>query len=176
MIEDGTYVLKGQEIKTKNITFVGLGAFDHINVGSKSLGFNSEIEAIDKEYKEVTFNDLENYGMTSQLLGRLPVLVPYNNLTQEDFKNIMLKSKSSFLLSLKNLYKEQGIDLIFDEELISIIAKKAINLKHGVRGIETILIEMMRDINFVISQNPGKYSQVIATPDMINNCKKYILK
>ena len=88
----------------------------------------------------------------------------------------MLNSKSSFLLSLKSLYKEQGVDLVFDDEIISLIAKKAIELKHGVRGIESILIEMMKDINFVISQNPGKYTKVIAEPEMINDCKKYVLK
>lgn len=54
--------------------------------------------------------------------------------------------------------------------------KKAISLKHGVRGIETILIEMMKDINFVISQNPGKYTKVVATKDTISNNKKYVLK
>lgn len=175
MIEDGTYVIDGQEIKTKNITFIALGAFDHINKGTKSLGFGNQIKAIDKEYKEVNFSDLENYGMSSQLLGRLPVLVPFNNLNEEDFKNIMLNSKSSFLLSLKNLYNKQGIELIFDDEIISIIAKKAIELKHGVRGIESILIEMMKDINFVISQNPGKYKKVIVSPEMISDCKKYVL-
>lgn len=124
MIEDGTYVIDGQELKTKNITFIALGAFDHINKGTKSLGFGNEINAIDKEYNEITFDDLEEYGMTSQLLGRLPVLVPYKNLSEQDFKNIMLNSKSSFLLSLKNLYASKGIELIFDDEIISIIAKK----------------------------------------------------
>ena len=88
----------------------------------------------------------------------------------------MLNSKSSFLLSIKNLYASKGIELIFDDEIISIIAKKAISLKHGVRGIESILIEMMKDINFVISQNPGKYTKVVATKDTISNNKKYVLK
>lgn len=176
MIEDGTYVIDGQEIKTKNITFIALGAFDNINKGTKSLGFGNSITITDKEYKEVTFADLEAYGTTSQLLGRLPVLIPYNNLSEEDFREIMLNSKSSFLLSLKNLYKEQGIDLEFNDEIISLIAKKAIKLKHGVRGVESILIEMMKEINFVISQNPGVYKKVIAEPEMVNNCKKYVLK
>ena len=176
MLEDGTYVIDGQEITTKNITFIAFGAFENINKGTKSLGFGNEIKAIDKKYNEITFEDLEKYGMTNQLLGRLPVLVPYNNLSEEDFKNIMLNSKSSFLLSIKNLYASKGIELIFDDEIISIIAKKAIELKHGVRGIETILIEMMKNINFVISQNPGKYTKVITTTETINDNKKYVLK
>lgn len=176
LIEDGTFIVEGQEMKTKNITFIAFGAFDGINKGTKSIGINKEINAVDKKYNEITFEDLENYGLTSQLLGRFPVLVPYNNLSELDFKNIMTKSNSSVLLSLKKLYEAQGIELIFDDEIISLIAKRAIEIKHGVRGIETTLIKMMEDINFVISQNPGKYTKVITSPEMLNDCKKYILE
>ena len=176
MIEDGTYLIDGQEIKTKNITFIGLGAFEDINKEKKSLGFGNNIENKEKKYNEISFKDLEKYGMTNQLLGRLPVIVPFNNLNEEDFKNIMLNSKSSSLASIKKTYKNQGIDLIFNYEVITYIAKRAKNLNIGARGIKSIIINIMNDINFEMSQHPGEYSEIVITQEMINDCKKYILK
>ena len=114
--------------------------------------------------------------MTNQLLGRLPVIVPFNNLNEEDFKNIMLNSKSSSLASIKKTYKNQGIDLIFNDEVITYIAKRAKNLNIGARGIKSIIINIMNDINFEMSQHPGEFSEIVITQEMINNCKKYILK
>ena len=114
--------------------------------------------------------------MTNQLLGRLPIIIPFNNLNEEDFKNIMLNSKSSSLASFKKTYENQGIDLIFDDDVITYIAKKAIELKIGARGIKSILINIMNDMNFEMSQHPGEYSKIVITPEMIKDCKKYVLK
>ncbi|MBR5012868.1 MAG: ATP-dependent Clp protease ATP-binding subunit ClpX, partial [Clostridia bacterium] len=119
----------------------------------QALGFNSVLKE-DKEKKAVNFTkdlqpqDLIKFGLIPEFVGRLPVTVGLNDLTEGALVKILTEPKNSIIKQYKKMFKIDGVELDFEPEAIRAVAQKAIKLKTGARGLRTILEDAMLDVMF----------------------------
>lgn len=152
-------------INTQNILFIVGGAFNGIEKIIESRVFKNErarntigitahntyTEKKDHTYDElisyIETEDLRQFGIIPEMLGRLPVICPLKQLEEQELCDILTKPKNAILKQYTELLKEDGIELTFDDNALKYIAKSAINKKTGARGlrgqIEKILKEPM---------------------------------
>lgn len=156
-------------IDTSNILFICGGAFDGIEkiishrVNEKQLGFGGEINSnvgkhnASELLKKLEPDDLRAYGFIPEFIGRLPVLVALEPLTEDALVRILKEPKNAPLKQYKKLFKLEGIDLEFTDDAVRTIAQKALKLNTGARGLRTILEKLMLDLQYEI---PSKHSNV----------------
>lgn len=161
------------DIDTTNILFICGGAFPGIEdiVNSRlntntSIGFSSgkkkELMKIDNPRELVNADDLISYGMIPEFMGRFPVVKNLKTLTIEDIKTI-LKNKNGLIDEQKEIFTQNGVKLIFEEEALDIIAKQAIDKKLGARGLRSAIVDLMMDI--VIDMTESDKKEYIVTSE-----------
>ena len=149
------------QVDTTNILFICGGAFaglDKIisqrNKGS-SIGFGAEVKNVaDKKtgewMKGLEPEDLLKYGLIPEFIGRLPIIATLEDLDKKTLIKILQEPKNSLIKQYKELFKLEGVKLIFKGNAIEEIALKAINKKTGARGLrsilENILLKTMFDL------------------------------
>lgn len=132
-------------IDTKNILFICGGSFAAFEEKKKNpLGFGREPEVI-KENTEPLLS-----GIIPELLGRLPVVVHLDPLTEEDLLHVLCNTKNNIIQQYQELFAYDGIELIFTEDALKRIVSKTIEKKLGARGLRSIIETAMRDIMFEI--------------------------
>ena len=165
-------------VNTKNILFICGGAFpglddiikERLNKQS-SIGFNADLKDKYDEDKnlcdKVTMEDLRNFGMIPEFLGRLPVVCSLQRLTKEMLVSILKEPKNAILKQYKKLLAMDEVNLEFDDDALGIIAEKAIEKDTGARALRSILEEYMLDIMYEIPKD-GNIGKVTITADYIN--------
>lgn len=144
------------QVDTKNILFICGGAFVGLNkiierrINKSTLGFVSKDKknfSDNKEniFKYVNAEDLKNYGLIPELIGRLPIITYLNSLTEDDLKRILTEPKNAIIKQFKKLFKLDGIELIIDDEVYDYIVKLSIKNKLGARGLRGIVENLMDD-------------------------------
>ena len=147
------------QIDTKNILFICGGAFVGLSdiiekrVNKTSLGFNAEIKKEEEKniaelISKIQPQDLIKFGLIPEFVGRLPIVVGLNELDVDALKKIMTIPKNSITKQYETMFKLDGIDLEIDDKAVTAIAKKAIELKTGARGLRTIMESSMLDLMF----------------------------
>ena len=145
------------KLNTSNILFIAGGAFNGIEkiiskrLNMNAVGFkNSKLKSIaqsDHIIKNIIPNDLKDFGLIPELLGRLPILTYMLELDSSDLKKVLTEPKNSLIKQYKKLFEIDGIKLDFDNKSLDYIVNKAIEFKLGARGLrsicETILIDDM---------------------------------
>ena len=154
------------QINTKNILFICGGAFDGIESiiqqrkGNQIIGFNTEketkAERIEKGvYRDVVAHDIVKYGLIPELVGRLPVIVTLHNLDEEALVRIVKEPKNALSKQYKKLIGLDGIEVEFEDEAYSAIAKLAIERNTGARGLRAILEGIMMKPMFELPSEEG---------------------
>ena len=147
-------------INTKNVLFIVGGAFDGIEpiiasrINKNTMGFDTEVESKHTEKEDlipkVLPEDLVHYGLIPELVGRLPVIAPLHQLSEEALMAILTEPKNAIIKQFKKLFLIEGVELEFDQEALRSIVKKAQERKTGARAlrsiVETILLEIMYDL------------------------------
>ena len=176
MIDNYKYMINNTILETKDITFVALGNYSGIErMNEPILGFNSP--QIRKEYKDINFNDINDFGIIPEFLRCFPTLISMKALTQNDMKKILLESANSPLINLKKYYKHYGVSFTYDNNTILEIVNKAIQYDTGARGLQTVLTDTTFEADMEIACNKiGTFKELIISAETINNPKKYILK
>lgn len=155
-------------VNTKNILFICGGAFPDLDeiIRSRvnkqsSIGFKADLK--DKYTEEeilhmVTTEDLRNFGMIPEFLGRLPILFTLTGMTKEMLVKVLKEPKNAILKQYKKLLAMDEVCLEFDDGALEAIAEKAIERKTGARALRAILEEYMLDIMYEIPKdsNIGK--------------------
>ena len=105
----------------------------------RTLGFTSEVSQTSKEDKnnlfaKVTHEDIRNFGMIPEILGRLPILTYLDELDRTAIRNILTEPKNALVKQYKELFKIDGIELTFTKGALDYIADKAMERKLGARG------------------------------------------
>ena len=165
------------QIDTTNILFICGGAFDGLEkiigsrIGKKSLGFGATIESaknkdVGEIFKEVRPHDLIKFGLIPEFIGRVPVVATLESLNEEALIAILTKPKNALIKQYKKLLNLDDVELEFTDDALVAVAKKAIELKTGARGLRSILEETMMDIMFEIPTNQN-ISKVIITEKCI---------
>lgn len=151
-------------VNTKNILFICGGAFpdlegivkERLNQQS-SIGFIGELkDKYDNDpdiLSHVTVEDLRTYGMIPEFIGRLPVVLSLQGLTEEMLVKIMKEPKSAILKQYVKLLAMDEVELRFSEDALMLIAKKAMEMKTGARALRSILEEYMLDVMYEIPKD-----------------------
>ncbi|WP_090622683.1 ATP-dependent Clp protease ATP-binding subunit ClpX [Parapedobacter indicus] len=153
-------------VNTNNILFMCGGAFDGIQkkianrLRTQTIGYkvNKEDTDIDVNnlYKYITPQDLKNYGLIPELIGRLPVLTYLNPLDKTTLLNILTEPKNALIKQYKKLFDYEGVTLKFDEDVFEFIVDKAEEFKLGARGLRSICEAIMLDAMFEMPSTKTK--------------------
>ena len=148
------------QFDTTNVLFICGGAFDGLDsiiqrrMGERVIGFNSELVVSKKQednlLSHIQPEDLLKFGLIPEFIGRLPVIVTLEELTEESLIRIMKEPKNALIRQYKKLFELDHVELEIEEEAVSAIAKKAIERKTGARGLRSIFEKAMTDIMFDI--------------------------
>jgi ATP-dependent Clp protease ATP-binding subunit ClpX len=141
------------QVDTTNILFICGGAFaglDRIIKGRKQgyrIGFANSFESKKDKVlvQDVTPEDLLSYGLIPEFIGRLPILVPLEELDEKALSNILTEPKNALIKQYKKLFMMEGAQLIFTPDAVKGIVKKAIAMKTGARGLRAILEDILLD-------------------------------
>lgn len=146
------------QIDTTNILFIVGGAFDGIDqiikrrLGKKVIGFGDQNKHEDMEMGEllakVLPEDLLNYGLIPEFIGRLPVIASLQPLDEEALIEILTKPKNALVKQYEKLFLMDNVELEFEEDALKEIAKSAMERKTGARGLRSIIENIMLDIMF----------------------------
>ncbi len=147
------------QIDTTHVLFILCGAFVGLEKviqrrkSPGSIGFGGEkMGKADEDYNalipEVTGEDFIKYGLIPEFMGRLPVIVPFQRLTEDDLYEILWKPKNSLVKQYKKLFELEKVALQFTPEAMRAIVGEAVSRKSGARGLRAILEEIMLDIMY----------------------------
>jgi len=164
------------QIDTSNILFICGGAFDGVEeiiqrrLGANQLGFGQEKRS-NKENEDVMHliesDDLVQFGIIPELIGRLHVTATLEPITLEDMVRILVEPKNSIIKQYQKLFEIDNAILTFEESALRAVAQKAIQRKTGARGLRSIMEESLLDIMYELPELEGY--EVIVTEDVINN-------
>ena len=158
-------------VNTNNILFICGGAFDGIQkkianrLRTQTVGYKmkEEEEEVDLKnlYKYITPQDLKNFGLIPELIGRLPVLTHLNPLDKETLLSILTEPKNALTKQYAKLFEYEGVELKYDIEVFDFIVEKAWEFKLGARGLRSICEAIMLDAMFEIPTTKEKNSTKI---------------
>lgn len=148
------------QVDTTNILFIVGGAFDGLEkiieqrTMKSSMGFEAAIYDKDIErkaiLKKVETEDLLKFGLIPELIGRLPVTITLEELDEDALVEILTKPKNALVKQYKELMKLDNVDLIFDDDALRDIAKKAIEKKAGARGLRGVIENTIMNIMYEV--------------------------
>ena len=165
------------QIDTTNILFICAGAFAGIEdiiesrIGKKAMGFGAEIKSkedknVGELLEQLSPKDLLKYGLIPEFIGRVPVVLSLTNLDEDALSEILTQPKNALAKQYTRLFEMDDVILEFEEEAILQVAKMAIELETGARGLRSIIESKMRDIMYDIPSTPD-VEKVIITKEVI---------
>ena len=172
------------QINTKNILFICGGAFDglekHIQkrTDKSALGFGSTLKQNSEEHKQnllrlVEPHDLVHFGLIPELVGRIPVVTVLDPLDEDALVRVLREPKNSLVKQYETLMKMDNVELSFTEEALHEVAKKAIALKSGARGLRSVMEQALIAVMYDIPSDPT-ITKVTVTPETINGGKPLV--
>ncbi len=175
------------QIDTTNILFIVGGAFDGLEkivehrIGQKSIGFGAEladkVEAnVGELFKQVMPEDLVKFGIIPEFVGRVPVVVALDMLTEDALVRILTEPKNALTKQYKKLFELEGVELEFTDEAIKSIAKQSFERKTGARGLRAIMEHIMTDTMFDIPSEEGIQTVVIDEETAKGNKEPELIK
>jgi ATP-dependent Clp protease ATP-binding subunit ClpX len=164
------------QVDTTNILFICGGAFTGLEdiienrIGQKLIGFGAGMVKKKKHsqwevLQEVQPEDLLKYGMIPEFIGRLPVIAPLHELSEEALVQILTQPRNALVKQYQKLFEMDGVKLKFNKAALHKVASMAAVQKSGARGLRAILESALLDIMF---DTPGQaVSEVIINEDVI---------
>jgi ATP-dependent Clp protease ATP-binding subunit ClpX len=147
-------------IDTTNILFVCGGSFAQLDkviekrIGNRGVGFGAKIDSarekndLGEMFEKVLPEDLVEYGLIPEFIGRLPVIAAIHQLSREDLITILTEPKNALTKQFQRFFEFDDIELVFAEESLSAIADRALERETGARGLRSILEETLMDVQF----------------------------
>src|ERR1700689_661968 len=154
------------QVDTTNILFVCGGAFAGLEKiisargRSTSIGFGARVAAPEDRkqgeiFREVEPEDLLKYGLIPEFVGRLPVVATLEDLDEASLVDILTKPKNALIKQYQRLFEMEDVKLEFQEEALSVVAKKAIERRTGARGLRSIMEGILLDTMFDLPSLEG---------------------
>ena len=153
------------QVDTTNIlfvvggTFVGLEDIIKKRLGKKSIGFGPQESAeTEKEWllEFVTEDDLVQFGLIPELVGRLPVLTPLKALDESAMIQVLTEPKDALVKQYQKLFRFDDVNLQFTEDALKEIAKIAHKKGTGARGLRSVVESFMTDIMYELPDHAGE--------------------
>jgi ATP-dependent Clp protease ATP-binding subunit ClpX len=153
------------QVDTSNIlficggTFVGLEEIIRRRVGRSRIGF-TEVDSQRDEAKEsaqllsqVTPEDLVEFGMIPEFIGRLPVLAPLEPLSVDTLISVLTEPKNALVRQYQHLFSLEGAKLTFTDGALRLIAQRAVKRETGARGLRSVMEEVMLELMFELPEH-----------------------
>ena len=167
------------KIDTRNIliicggAFVGLDAVVEARIAQNPLGFGAKVRTTNEKdlvelFEHLEPDDLIHYGLIPEFIGRLPVVVALEQLSVESLKRIIVEPRNSVVKQYQASLKLDDVELIFEQESIEAIARKAVQRKTGARGLRSIIETIMVDIMYDVPSLAG-LKRVVVTGEVVEN-------
>ena len=167
------------QINTKNILFICGGAFDGLDkiisqrIGTKSMGFgshlddNEEVDGVNL-LARVEPEELIQYGLIPELIGRLPVVGILHPLSDQALMDILLKPRNALVKQYQKLFEMDGIALRFEEEALQKVVELTQEKEMGARGLRAVLETVMFEIMFDLPAR-NDIAECVITKEFIEN-------
>jgi len=173
-------------IDTSNILFIGAGSFagieevvtERLNKGA-SIGFgSSDRKKIEKTevYMNVCEDDVLEFGLIPEMMGRLPVLTTTLELTEEEMVRILTEPKNALIKQFKALFGMDNVDLQFDEGALRAIGIEAKKRPTGARGLRSIVESLLRPYSFDMPSDPSVEAIRITEDVVLGKAKALIVR
>lgn len=173
------------QIDTSNILFICGGAFIGLEKiiqkrkDATSLGFGGKVVTDKKKELKELFSDIQpldliKFGLIPEFVGRLPIAVAVDPLDEKALVEILTKPKNALIKQYKKLLKLDGVEIEFEQDAINAVAKKAIELKTGARGLRSILENVMMKLMFDVPSDKT-IEKVIVTKEVITRKKDPVI-
>jgi len=159
------------QVNTTNILFIVGGTFVQLEdiirrrVGRQGIGYGAEIgrrgpggavdDDLDRILRQVESEDLVQFGMIPEFIGRLPVIGILDPLAEDDFVRILVEPRNALVRQLKRMFLIEGSELEFTPEALRVVARKARAKKTGVRALRAILEEVFLDLFYELPHRPA---------------------
>lgn len=146
-------------IDTTNVLFICGGAFANLEkiierrVGHKGVGFASEVKSRREHDPHTSFSqvlpeDLMNYGLIPEFIGRLPVISAVHQLSRDDLVTILTEPRNALVRQYKRFFTFDDVELVFSDDSLSAIAGLALERETGARGLRSIMEAALMDTMF----------------------------
>ena len=167
------------QVDTTNILFICGGAFGGLDKiiakrgSDTSIGFGAKVkhfqdQSLGELIKNLEPEDLIKYGLIPEFVGRVPILATLEELDEKSLVKILQEPKNSLIKQYKRLFEFENAKLVFKNEAILEIAKKAINKKTGARGLRSIIEALLLKTMFKLP-NMGDVHEVIINGSIVKN-------
>ena len=176
------------QIDTSNILFICGGAFEGLenNIERRlkrdqvSLGFRAERsirgpKRTDQLLAHVTHDDLLEYGLIPEFIGRLSLVVALSSLDQEDLVRILTEPKNALVRQFERYFSMDGVDLTFTDDALEAIADEAIRLKTGARGLRTVVEDRLVDVMYEIPSREDIDRCVVKGETIVNRQRPILM-
>jgi len=174
------------QVDTTNILFICGGAFAGLEKviakrgSDTSIGFGAKVKHFQNQpsgelIKNLEPEDLIKYGLIPEFVGRVPILATLEELDEKSLVKILQEPKNSLLKQYKKLFEFENVKLIFKDEAVSEIAKKAINKKTGARGLRSIIEALLLKTMFKLPAMDDVEEVVINEAVVKNNSEPLII-
>lgn len=171
-------------VDTQNILFICGGAFVGLDkiinerTGEKILGFDPSgarikraTQSQSQSMKLVQPEDLIKFGLIPEFVGRLPAIATLEELVEKELISVLTQPKNALLKQYAKLFAMEGVELQMDRNAIHAVARRAITMETGARGLRSILEQLMLDAMFELPQHKNVRALVL-DQDTVNGLKK----
>lgn len=170
------------KVDTTNILFIVGGAFDGLEeiikrrIQSSSMGFGADVKSkkqmrLGEILAQVTPDDLVQYGLIPEFVGRFPVIATLDDLTEEDLVKILSEPKNALIKQYKKLFELDNIQLEIEPDALVAIARKALARGTGARALRSVFEEVMMDAMFELPSSHN-VEKVIITAAAVEGKEK----
>ena len=174
------------QVDTTNILFICGGAFSGLDKviarrGAEiSIGFGAKVKHFQEQstgelIKSLEPEDLIKYGLIPEFVGRMPVLATLEDLDVHSLVKILKEPKNSLLKQYEKLFEFDNVQLIFKDDAISEIAKKAVHKKTGARGLRSIIESLLLKTMFKLPTMEDVVQVIVDQSVVKNNSEPHII-
>ena len=174
------------QVDTTNILFICGGAFSGLDKviakrGAEiSIGFGAKVKHFQEQstgelIKSLEPEDLIKYGLIPEFVGRMPVLATLEDLDEHSLVKILKEPKNSLLKQYEKLFEFDNVQLIFKDDAISEIAKKAVHKKTGARGLRSIIESLLLKTMFKLPTMEDVVQVIVDQSVVKNNSEPHII-
>ena len=146
-------------IDTTNVLFICGGAFANLDkvierrIGHKGVGFGAAIERKQHQdtgelFEHCLPEDLIQYGLIPEFIGRLPVMSAVHQLTRDDLISILTEPRNALVKQFQRFFSFDGIELVFSDDSLVAVAEKGLERETGARGLRSIIEEILLEVQF----------------------------
>lgn len=166
------------QIDTTNILFVCGGSFSGLEsiieqrLGSQGFGFTAPIRSraertADDLLAEAMPEDLLQFGLIPELVGRMPVLTTVRHLDRDALVKILTEPRNALVKQYQRLLELDGVDLVFEDDAVEPIAEAAMLRGTGARGLRAILEEVLEPVMYEIPSHADQVARVVISGDVV---------